>query len=309
MDCRARRLERAASPPRRLAQRQRHEQPLVSAWRRPLAIALYLVAHLSQIISRGHLRLASLPWKAAMSDSVPIPPCLCAMWVGGAAAGVRGHGPRGAGVQCGVLEPRLLQTRQWFCTAWVNGGTLLTAYYLTQLMMITVGERSRGCRRYFCDSCTSEQRCGWMPMRAPAPVAMTPARRPRYRFRRSRTSRADKRDVWAATGTGWLQMESRAKKIGVAVLFLIPLALLMVRKLLGVEGYVPDLLLYVAAFTLLQSQRHAARVSLIVPRFVRLSSQPVEAAASRSLSLDSEDTPAQLNFGGVGTLHGRRCCK
>ena len=74
--------------------------------------------------------------------------------------------------------------------------------------------------------------------------------------------------LWAATGTGWLQMESRAKKISVAVLFLIPLALLMVRKLLGVEGYVPDLLLYVAAFTLLQSQRHAARVSLIVPRFV-----------------------------------------
>jgi hypothetical protein len=213
----------------------------------------------------------------------------------------------------GMLHPHVIDAKPAFCVAWVNSSSVLTAYYLVQLLLTAVDEvPPRAAAVSYWESASRRLQSVVLLAHAAAVVWTEAASRSNARCgleggqRLSQIPAAAQLAaqlsvaVWILRGASWNSpLRGAYTRPLVGLLLLLPPAALLAARLLESAFVNVDLFCNVLIFSVLrwtrpasQDATHLPRRWAMLPRFVTLSLEPPTVEPRRSASPRSEGTGA-----------------
>lgn len=230
----------------------------------------------------------------------------------------------GAVFYYGLIFPDTLDAKTWFCVPWVNASSVLTSYYLIQLLFAATQElSSRG-------KTTTMQRVALSTMRVILMVHVGAVVWNETNLRVNapchRVGNGDSAEissvakiaaqlsvaVWVWYGSTWQRLALRWHKITLATLLALPLLLVLTKEWTGQIVVNSDVLCYTVVFEILAQIRnrygsiddlYPPHPWILVPRFLDVTA---EAESCPSLSRSSEDSSALTNPIYASTLRERQ---
>lgn len=233
----------------------------------------------------------------------------------------------GAVFYYGIIFSDTLEEKPWFCVSWVNASSVLTSYYLIQLLFAATQELTVR------NTVTTLHKLGLSLMRVILMVHVgaviwneTNLRVNAPCNRVQGTGSAQISSVakvaaqisvatWVWYGSTWQRLASHRQMFAIGALLALPLLLLLLKEWTGQITVNADVLCYTVVFEVLARIRNSRGATdglypphpwVLVPRFLEVT---VEAESCPSLSRSLPDRSEQMNPLNASTLRERQSAR